>query len=154
MASYNFSILSGYKNALDRLKAQIKVVSDDTPTQIFTDNNIFDYSHNLGVAVSNANFPLCVLKVTSEEMKSESRQNSNLVIEMFQVFNNQDKDFYIELNQIVSTFRKTFAETYRGEFVVTNIERDEIPSELNANLNKFKPFWSVKYTIEYNNTKY
>lgn len=152
--AYNFSNVSGYKFALDLLKTQIKAISDDTPTFIFTDDNIFDYTNNLSEAISQANYPLCILKIDNEQMKSESRQNSNLVIEMYHAFNNQDKDFYIELNQIISTFRNEFADTYFNRFVITEIDRASTPEELGVNLKKYKPFWGVKYTMNYNNTKY
>jgi hypothetical protein len=151
--SYNFSNVSGYKWTLDILKVQIKAISDDTPDFIFTDNNIFDYTHNLSSALSQQNFPLCILKVANEEMKSDYNQNSDLVIEMYHVFNNQDKDFYITLNQIISTFRSEFANTYSNRFKIESINRDESPSEL-SDLSKYKPFWTVKYTLLNNNIKY
>lgn len=154
MASYTFSNTSGYENALDQLKTQIKAITDDTPTAIFTDNNIFDYTPNMNIASSQGNYPLCILKIGPEEMKTESRQNSNLVIEMYHVFNNNDKDFGIIFNQIISTFRLEFLETYNNTFEMLSIDRDKVPNELSAELNKFKPFWAVKYTINYNNVKY
>ena len=151
--SYNFSNVSGYKWTLDRLKLQIKAIADDTPTFIFTNNNIFDYTHNLSEAVSQQNFPLCILKVGTEEIKSGFNQNSDLVIEMYHVFNNQDKDFYITLNQIISTFRSEFAGTFYNRFAIESIERDSSPEEL-GDLSKYKPFWTVKYTLLNNNIKY
>lgn len=152
--AYSFAINSGYKIALDALKEQIKAVQDDTPTAIFTDKNIFDYTPNMVVKWSQANFPLCILKVQSEEMKSDYNQNSDITIEMYHVFNSNDVNFYDTLNQIVSTFRKEFAETYFNKFRIENIERDNLPSELGSSLNKFNPFYSVSYTIRYNSVKY
>lgn len=154
MINYNFSINSGYNYAIDRLKTQIKAIADDTPTAIYSDNNIFDYTSLLTVAISQANFPLCILKVDNEEMRSDSRQNSNLVIEIYTIFNRQDKSFATTLNQIISTTRNVLAETYSNEFKILEIQRDALPSELNESLNTFKPIWAIKYTIEYNNVRY
>lgn len=152
--AYNFSINSGYKIALDELKTQIKAVQDDTPTAIFTDKNIFDYTPNMATKWSQANFPLCILKVQSEEMKSNYNQNSDIIIKMYHLFNSNDVNFYNSLNQIISTFRKEFAVTHFNRFRIEEIERDDLPNELGSNFNKLNPFYSVSYTIRYNSVKY
>lgn len=154
MAEYIFSNTSGYNFALDRLKTQIKSITDDVATQIFTDDNIFDYTSNITTAISEANMPFCIFEIDDELMKSDSNQNSDLVINFYIVFNNKDENFNIIFNQIISTIRTEFSDTFFGTFRIDNIERDSVPTDLNQKLNKYKPFYSAKFTTTYNSVKY
>ncbi len=154
MAEYTFTNTSGYNFAVDRLKIQIKSITDDTATQIFTDDNIFDYTPNVTITLSEANCPLCIFEIDNEEMKSNSHQNSDLVINCYIVFNNKDENFNIIFNQIISTIREKLSGTYVGEFKIENIDRNSVPSDLNQQINKFTPYYSAKFEIIYNNVKY
>ena len=87
MANYTFTNTSGYNNAVTILTNQFKAIQDDTATAIFTDDNIFDLTTTMKEVPSQANFPLLIYNIDTEEMNSGGRQSSDLVINCYIVFN-------------------------------------------------------------------
>ncbi len=156
--SFIFTNVSGYQATIDRLKSQIAELVDETlptPIQVFKTESILDYTFGtLSVVKSPTNYPLFLITEGAEDETQNNIPVSDISLDCFMCFNENDSEYGKQVNQIFSKLREIFKTHHSGFFKVSNIVRSNKPDALFATNSDKKPFWSISFTVTAKQQKY